>query len=108
MTVHIFLKGYIGPCANLHGHRWVVQAVQAKASLIESGEQRAMVADFGDVKKGAQGIEADKQLDHQLILEIGSVSEGFIGGFDKQKDLVSWKSHSDRRQKPCLNGSLTS
>lgn len=70
-----FLKGYNGPCANLHGHRWVVQAVQAKASLIESGEQRAMVADFGDVKKALKALT--KQLDHQLILEIGSVSEGF-------------------------------
>lgn len=70
-----FLKGYNGPCANLHGHRWVVQAVQASESLIETGEQRAMVADFGDVKKALKALT--KKLDHQLIIESGSVSEAF-------------------------------
>ncbi len=70
-----FLKGYNGPCANLHGHRWVVQAIQASESLIEDGEQRAMVSDFGDVKKALKALT--KKLDHQLIFETGSVSEAF-------------------------------
>lgn len=70
-----FLKGYKGACANMHGHRWVVQVVQASEELIETGEQRAMVSDFGDLKKALKNLV--DPLDHQLIFEKDSVSDGF-------------------------------
>ena len=71
-----FLKGYSGACANLHGHRWVIQAVQGSETLIESGEQRAMVSDFGDLKTALKNLV--EPLDHKLIYEKGSLSDGFI------------------------------
>lgn len=71
-----FLKGYNGPCANLHGHRWRVVAYQSTKNLIESGEKRGMVADFGDLKKPLKAL-ADS-LDHKLILEEGTVGEKFL------------------------------
>lgn len=71
-----FLKGYSGACANLHGHRWVIQAVQAAETLIDSGEQRAMVSDFGDLKTALKDLV--EPLDHKLIYEKGSLSDGFI------------------------------
>lgn len=77
-----FLKGYNGPCANLHGHRWRVIAYQSAAELIASGEQRDMVADFGDLKKPLKAL-ADR-LDHQLILEESSVSSEFLEALKKE------------------------
>lgn len=71
-----FLKGYNGPCANMHGHRWVVEAEAAVISLIEAGEKRAMVMDFGDLKKALELLV--KPLDHQLIYEEGSLSQSFL------------------------------
>jgi 6-pyruvoyltetrahydropterin/6-carboxytetrahydropterin synthase len=71
-----FLKGYQGACSNLHGHRWIVQAVQAAENLIESGEKRAMVSDFGDLKEALKNLV--DPLDHQLIFETGSISDAFL------------------------------
>lgn len=71
-----FLKGYQGACSNLHGHRWVVEAEASAESLVASGEKRDMVLDFGDLKKALEALV--KPLDHQLIYEKGSISEGFL------------------------------
>lgn len=71
-----FLKGYKGACANIHGHRWKVIAIQASESLVIDGEKRAMVADFGDLKHALKNMV--KPLDHQMIIETGSVSDGFL------------------------------
>lgn len=71
-----FLKGYKGACANLHGHRWVVRAVQVSEELIEAGEKRGMVSDFGDLKQALKALV--DPLDHQLIYETGSLSENFL------------------------------
>lgn len=68
-----FLSGYCGKCANLHGHHWVVEAEAGRAELQQSGQQRGMVIDFGDLKKTVHAL-ADAY-DHALIYETGSLKE---------------------------------
>ena len=82
-----FLKGYEGACANLHGHRWIVQATQASETLIEDGAKRGMVSDFGDLKAALSTLV--DPLDHKLIYEKGTLSEGFITALKAENfDLV--------------------
>ena len=38
-----FLKDYNGKCANLHGHRWQIEAEIAGDSLQAAGEKRGML-----------------------------------------------------------------
>ncbi len=68
-----FLAGYNGKCANIHGHRWTVKVTVAAENLIESGEKRSMVIDFGDLKRSVRAL-ADSY-DHALIIERGSLRE---------------------------------
>lgn len=82
-----FLKGYEGACANLHGHRWIVQATQARETLIEEGPKRGMVSDFGDLKSALSALV--DPLDHKLIYEKGTLSEGFLKAMkDENFDFV--------------------
>ena len=53
-----FLPGYAGPCRNLHGHTWKVEAVIGREHLDQTG----MVADFILLKK--QLKEFLKEIDH--------------------------------------------
>lgn len=66
-----FLAGYSGKCANLHGHRWVIEAEAGAEALQESGEKRGMVLDFADLKREVRAI-AD-YYDHALIYEENSL-----------------------------------
>ncbi len=66
-----FLAGYLGKCANLHGHRWVIEVAAGAETLQSSGEKRGMVIDFGDLKKAVRSL-ADSY-DHALIYEEGSL-----------------------------------
>ncbi|WP_297957257.1 6-carboxytetrahydropterin synthase QueD [uncultured Ruminococcus sp.] len=68
-----FLAGYNGKCANIHGHRWKVEAVVYSGQLISKGEKRGMVIDFGDLKHEVRAL-ADS-FDHALIYENGSLKE---------------------------------
>ncbi len=61
-----FLHGYDGKCANIHGHRWVVE-VKIRGNLQSSGEKRGMLLDFGDFKKAVKEIA--EGFDHTLIYE---------------------------------------
>ncbi|MDE7324884.1 MAG: 6-carboxytetrahydropterin synthase, partial [Lachnospiraceae bacterium] len=45
-----FLHEYKGKCANLHGHRWVIEAEFSGGHLKEEGNFRGMLIDFGDIK----------------------------------------------------------
>lgn len=56
-----FLKGYPGKCAQLHGHRWVVEAHLSGNQLDELG----MLIDFSLIKQQLSEIVA--QFDHTLI-----------------------------------------
>ena len=68
-----FLKGYTGRCANIHGHRWVVE-LDVQSDHIESeGPYRGMVVDFGKLKDDLKQETA--RLDHTLIFEKGSLRE---------------------------------
>lgn len=66
-----FLKGYVGKCSNIHGHRWVVEAVFSGSELVPDGEKRGMLIDFGDIKKAVRSL-ADS-FDHALIIEKDSL-----------------------------------
>ena len=46
-----FLAGYEGKCRNLHGHRWTVEVEVGGEKLMQDGQTRGMVVDFGDLKK---------------------------------------------------------
>ena len=66
-----FLAGYSGKCANLHGHRWVLEVEAGQAELQQTGEKRGMVLDFADLKSAVRQL-ADSY-DHALIYEQGSL-----------------------------------
>lgn len=66
-----FLSGYKGKCSNIHGHRWRVEVEIKSEALIEDGELRAMVVDFGDLKKDVKKLV--DYYDHGLIIEKGSM-----------------------------------
>ncbi|HWJ02981.1 MAG TPA: 6-carboxytetrahydropterin synthase QueD [Verrucomicrobiae bacterium] len=56
-----YLRAYPGPCANLHGHRWLVEVSVKGDTLDEMG----MLVDFGEIKKALKGLL--KTLDHSLL-----------------------------------------
>ena len=66
-----FLSGYNGKCSNIHGHRWTVEACVCSEKLIDNGEKRGMVIDFGDLKRELRAL-ADS-FDHVLIIEKNSL-----------------------------------
>lgn len=68
-----FLKDYNGKCANIHGHKWVVEIEVGSETLQESGQSRGMVVDFRDLKEDLKS-ETSK-LDHKFIIEKGSLKE---------------------------------
>ena len=68
-----FLAGYNGKCANIHGHRWTVEAEVRSEELIPEGEKRGMIIDFGDLKKAVRGL-ADS-FDHALLYEKGTLKD---------------------------------
>lgn len=66
-----FLAGYEGKCANIHGHRWKIEAEVSGRELVAEGDKRGMLIDFGDLKKAVRAL-ADS-FDHTLIFEQGSL-----------------------------------
>ena len=66
-----FLKGYSGKCANIHGHRWTIEVCAGSDTLIQAGEKRGMVIDFGDLKKEVRALA--ESCDHALIIEKDSL-----------------------------------
>lgn len=66
-----FLAGYEGKCANIHGHRWVIEATFGGGELCREGTKRGMLVDFGDIKREVRAV-ADS-FDHALIYETGSL-----------------------------------
>lgn len=66
-----FLGGYVGKCANIHGHMWRVEVeIQAK-ELQNNGQTKGMVTDFSDIKSDLGDIL--EHYDHALIIEEGSM-----------------------------------
>ncbi len=58
------LRGYEGPCENLHGHNWLVKATIATNTLDHLG----MAYDFKHLKSLMKEIV--ERLDHQLINDV--------------------------------------
>ena len=77
-----FLSGYNGKCSNIHGHRWVIEALVAQEELIESGEKRGMILDFSDLKKAVRAIA--ESFDHMLIIEAGSLKPTTIAALEDE------------------------
>lgn len=62
-----FLYGYQGKCRNIHGHRWKVEVEIKDEKLIEEGQLRGMIVDFGYIKKDVKKLL--DYYDHTLIVE---------------------------------------
>lgn len=77
-----FLAGYQGKCSNLHGHRWRVIVEICAENLVEEGQLRGMVTDFGDIKADLQKLT--DYYDHALIVEAGSLKESTMKALDEE------------------------
>jgi 6-pyruvoyltetrahydropterin/6-carboxytetrahydropterin synthase len=63
------LKGYDGPCRNVHGHSYELAVTIAGTPEADQGSPKlGMVMDFGDLKRLIQSNIIDP-LDHALILD---------------------------------------
>lgn len=71
-----FLSGYDGKCSNLHGHRWKIEIDIKSDELVEDGQCRGMIVDFGDLKNDLKNL-ADS-FDHAFIYEKDSLKETTI------------------------------
>lgn len=81
-----FLSGYVGKCANLHGHRWKVEA-QIKGEALEAdGEKRGMLVDFSDIKTALK--EVTDWFDHSMIYEKGSLQNATIQALQMEGFLL--------------------
>ena len=62
------LKGYDGPCRNIHGHSYQLSVTISGIPIVApSSPKKGMVMDFGDLKEIVKTIIIDK-FDHALIL----------------------------------------
>ena len=68
-----FLSGYVGKCANIHGHRWVVEIEAGSEKLQAEGNNRGMIVDFSKLKDDL--FKLTDELDHSLIIEKGTLKE---------------------------------
>ena len=81
-----FLAGYDGKCGNLHGHRWRVLLTVQSETLREDRQQKGMCVDFAELKKDLR-TELDA-LDHELIIEQGSLRESTMKALQEEKFQV--------------------
>lgn len=77
-----FLAGYEGKCANIHGHRWTLEAEVKSGSLQEDGTKRGMLVDFGDFKGIVRTLA--KSFDHTLIYETGSLKPATLAALQNE------------------------
>ena len=66
-----FLAGYEGKCANIHGHRWLIEVTAGGEELILSGPKRGLMIDFCDLKHEVRALA--ERFDHTLIYEKDSL-----------------------------------
>ncbi|MBO4524576.1 MAG: 6-carboxytetrahydropterin synthase QueD [Ruminococcus sp.] len=77
-----FLAGYEGKCANIHGHRWKIEAEFSGTKLVGGGAKRGMLIDFGDIKNAVRDL-ADS-FDHALIYEENSLKEETVSALNAE------------------------
>lgn len=62
------LKGYDGPCKNIHGHSYEMLVTILGNPIIDPNNPKlGMVMDFGDLKRIVKSVIVDKY-DHALVL----------------------------------------
>ena len=77
-----FLSGYDGKCRNIHGQRWRIIVEIQGTSLINDGSERAMLIDFGKLKKELK--EETEFFDHALIYESDSLQKETIDALNSE------------------------
>jgi 6-pyruvoyltetrahydropterin/6-carboxytetrahydropterin synthase len=77
-----FLHGYNGKCSNLHGHRWKIEIEVQAEELVQNGQCRGMIVDFGDLKRDLKAL-ADS-FDHAFIYEKNSLKETTIAALKSE------------------------
>lgn len=77
-----FLKDYPGKCANIHGHRWTIEATVSGSDLHLEGTKRGMLIDFNDLKKAVHSL-ADN-FDHALIYEKNSLMTSTLTALENE------------------------
>lgn len=65
-TAH-YLSGYVGKCANIHGHRYKLIVSICSEELQSEGHSRGMVEDFSKIKEVLKEVETF--FDHKLLIE---------------------------------------
>lgn len=81
------LKGYDGPCQNIHGHSYELKVtVSGNPIMDENNPKLGMVMDFGDLKKIVKEAVVDV-FDHALVLN-NSYPEGVSAELKKTFDKV--------------------
>lgn len=71
-----FLSGYDGKCKNIHGHRWVIEVKIQGQELKNSGTEKGMLTDFGNLKKIVRDLA--ENFDHAFIYEKNSLKPATV------------------------------
>lgn len=77
-----FLSGYNGKCSNLHGHRWKIEIEISSEKLVENGQCRGMIVDFGDLKSDLKALS--DSFDHAFIYEKGSLKSETVAALNSE------------------------
>ncbi len=81
------LKGYDGPCKNIHGHSYeLLVTIAGHPIRDESHPKLGMVMDFGDLKKVVRNEIVD-EFDHALVLN-RSMAQSLIGNLKENFEKI--------------------
>lgn len=71
-----FLSDYDGKCKNIHGHRWIIEVRIQGQELKNSGTEKGMLTDFGNLKKTVRDLA--ESFDHAFIYEKNSLKPATV------------------------------
>ena len=74
------LEGYVGKCARVHGHRWIVEVEVAADRLDNTG----MVRDFGEVRQTMRRILPDHLDVNEVYADMNPTAENLAWVFFEQ------------------------
>jgi 6-pyruvoyltetrahydropterin/6-carboxytetrahydropterin synthase len=81
------LKGYDGPCRNIHGHSYELKVTLIGKPVVDPNNPKlGMVIDFGDLKKIVKTQVVDL-FDHSLVLN-KTMDPGVVETFHKHFEKV--------------------
>lgn len=81
-----FLKGYVGKCSNIHGHRWRVLLQVESDELRTDAQQRGMCVDFSTLKEELK--EVVDAYDHALLIERDTLRETTMAALREEEFLI--------------------